>query len=120
MHRLVLTLLLLAATPLPAAAQPSPRRGTTLTALADSVGAAFVALSPSLAPALGPLPVSGKVQFLEPAASTTRNTGPSLPEVRVPTARAGTITLPAAALPAPGSGDLKATISMRGCLQLLP
>jgi len=93
---------------LPAAAQPSPRRGTTLTALADSVGAAFVALSPSLAPALGPLPVSGKVQFLEPAASTTRNTGPSLPEVRVPTARAGTITLPAAALPAPGSVDLKA------------
>ena len=98
---------------LPPAAAPNPRRADTLTTLADALGSAFVALSPSIAPALGPLPVNGKVEFKEVAPSP--GSGPALPEVVVPTARAGTITLPAAALPAPGSLDL-AKINPKGDL----
>ena len=98
---------------LPPAAAPNPRRADTLTTLADALGSAFVALSPSVAPALGPLPVNGKVEFKEVAPSP--GSGPALPEVVVPTARAGTITLPAAALPAPGSLDL-AKINPKGDL----
>ena len=42
-------------------------------------------------------------------------TGPRLPEVKVPTASAGVITLPAAVLPAPGAVDLK-SINPKGDL----
>ena len=49
------------------------------------------------------------------AAANAPATGPRLPEVRVPTASAGVITLPAAVLPAPGAVDLK-SINPKGDL----
>ena len=107
----------------------APGRAQAMTSVANALGSALASLSPALAPALGPLPISGPVTFSDGAASGSGRTatagaaaggtgaradalapatGPRLPEVKVPTASAGVITLPAAVLPAPGAVDLKA------------